>query len=206
MLDLALGRASRLCSGTSRRDFLRVGGLGALSLPLLLQAEAQAKKETTPAKPNKARAKSVILVYLGGGMTHHDTFDPKPDAPEEIRGKYTTIATRVTDLRVSEKLPLMAKQMDKIALVRGGAHNNDHHETATNWVLSGRFGTPFGDYPAIGAVSAHHFGFTAALPPYVSVPRNPSFTWNSARARSSAGGTSRSRPATRTRRTTRFKT
>ncbi len=177
MLDLTLGRTSRLCSGTSRRDFLRVGGLGALSLQKLLQAEAQAKKETTPTKPNKARAKSVILVYLGGGMTHHDTFDPKPDAPEEIRGKYGTIATSVTDLRVSEKLPLMAKQMDKIALVRSGAHNNDHHETATNWVLSGRFGTPFGDYPAIGAVSAHHFGFTAALPPYVSVPRNPSFTW-----------------------------
>lgn len=177
MLDLALGRRSRLCTGTSRRDFLRVGGVGAMSLPLLLQAEAQAKKENSPGTPNKARAKSVILVYLGGGLSHHDSFDPKPEAPEEIRGQYGTIATRVADLRVSEKLPQMAKVMDKLALVRSGAHNNDHHETATNWVLSGRFGSPFGDYPAIGAVAAHHFGFTAALPPYVAVPRNPSFTW-----------------------------
>lgn len=173
MLDVSLGRTpTRLCSGSSRRDFLRVGGLGALSLPLLLQAEAAAKEKVA-----KVRAKSVILVYLGGGLSHHDTFDPKPDAPDEVRGKYGTIPTVLPDLRVGEKIPLLAKRMDKIALVRSGAHNNDHHETATNWVLSGRFGTPFGDYPAIGAVAAHHFGFTAALPPYVAVPRNPSFTW-----------------------------
>ena len=172
MLDVSLGRgASKLCSGSSRRDFLRVGGLGMLSLPVLLRAEAQAEKAAG------ARAKSVILVYLGGGMTHHDTFDPKPDMPEEIRGKYKTIPTSVAGLSISEKLPLMAKQMDKVSLVRSGAHNNDHHETATNWVLSGRFGSPFGDYPAIGAVAAQEFGFSGTIPPYVSVPRNPSFTW-----------------------------
>src|SRR4029079_3851509 len=67
--------------------------------------------------------------------------------------------------------------MDRITLVRSGSHNNDHHETATNWVLSGRFGTPFGDYPAVGAVVAHETGFSRSVPPYVAVPRNPSFTW-----------------------------
>jgi hypothetical protein len=174
MLDVSLGRsASKLCSGSSRRDFLRVGGLGVLSLTTLLRAEAATKVK----KAGGARAKSVILVYLGGGMTHHDTFDPKPDMPEEIRGKYKTIPTSVSGLSISEKLPLMAKQMDKISLVRSGAHNNDHHETATNWVLSGRFGSPFGDYPAIGAIAAQEFGFSGTIPPYVSVPRNPSFTW-----------------------------
>ena len=158
--------------------FLRVGGLGALSLPVLLRAEAaQAKEKAVAKKAGGAKAKSVILVYLGGGMTHHDTFDAKPDAAEEIRGKYKTIPTNVTGLVIGEKLPLMAKQMDKISLVRSGAHNNDHHETATNWVLSGRFGSPFGDYPAIGAIAAHEFGFSGSIPPYVSVPRNPSFTW-----------------------------
>ena len=179
MLDVSLGRsASKLCSGSSRRDFLRVGGLGALSLPVLLRAEsALAKEKTTLKKGAGAKAKSVILVYLGGGMTHHDTFDPKPDAAEEIRGKYKTIPTNVTGLVISERLPLMAKQMDKLSLVRSGAHNNDHHETATNWVLSGRFGSPFGDYPAIGAIAAQEFGFSGTIPPYVSVPRNPSFTW-----------------------------
>ena len=179
MLDVSLGRsASKLCSGSSRRDFLRVGGLGALSLPVLLRAEsALAKEKTTLKKGAGAKAKSVILVYLGGGMTHHDTFDPKPDAAEEIRGKYKTIPTNVTGLVIGERLPLMAKQMDKLSLVRSGAHNNDHHETATNWVLSGRFGSPFGDYPAIGAIAAQEFGFSGTIPPYVSVPRNPSFTW-----------------------------
>ena len=71
----------------------------------------------------------------------------------------------------------MAKVMDRVALVRSGSHNNHHHETATNWVLSGRFGTPFGDYPAVGAVVAHETGFSGSVAPYVAVPRNPSFTW-----------------------------
>jgi uncharacterized protein (DUF1501 family) len=155
----------------TRRDVLRVGtlaGLG-LSLPHLLQSEAHG------ARPHAA--KSVLLVYLGGGLSHHDSFDPKPDAPEEVRGKYKPIDTIVPGLQVSEKLPLMAKMMDRLTLVRSGAHNNDHHETATNWVLCGRFGTAFGDYPAMGAVVAHEVGFTGKLPPYVSIPRNPSFTW-----------------------------
>ena len=71
----------------------------------------------------------------------------------------------------------MAKTMDKVCLVRSQSHENDHHETATNWVLSGRFGSAFGDYPAMGAVVAHELGFAGLLPPYVAVPRNPSFTW-----------------------------
>ncbi|MBX9583700.1 MAG: DUF1501 domain-containing protein, partial [Gemmataceae bacterium] len=137
----------------------------------LLRAEAAAG----PARP--ARAESVVLVFLGGGLSHHDTFDPKPDAPDDIRGQYRTIPTVIPGLRVGEKLPLLARALDKVALVRSGSHTNDHHETATNWVLSGRFGTPFGDYPAVGAVVAHETGFTGTLPPYVAVPRNPSFTW-----------------------------
>jgi hypothetical protein len=83
----------------------------------------------------------------------------------------------VPGLRITDKLPLMAQVMDKVALVRSEAHNNDHHETATNWVMSGRFGSAFGDYPAMGAVVAHETGFAGTLPPYVSIPRNPSFTW-----------------------------
>lgn len=127
--------------------------------------------------PVSARAKSVILVFLGGGISHHDTFDLKPEAVEEIRGKYKGIPTSVPALRIGEMLPKLARQMDKLALVRSGTHENDHHETATNWVLSGRFGSPFGDYPAMGAVVAHETGFSGMVPPYVAVPKNPSFTW-----------------------------
>lgn len=154
-----------------RRDFLRVGAIGALSLPVLLRHEASA------AAARRSRARSVILVYLGGGLSHHDSFDPKPEAPAEVRGKYGVIDTCVPGLRITDKLPHMAQTMNRVTLVRSGAHNNDHHETATNWVLSGRFGSAFGDYPAIGAVVAHESGFSGKLPPYVAVPRNPSFTW-----------------------------
>ena len=164
-------RQSRLCSGQSRREFLRLGALAplGLALPTLLAAEATGKRS--------ARAKSVLLVFLGGGISHHDTFDLKPDAVEEIRGKYKAIPTAVPGLHVGELLPKIAKVMDKVSLVRSGTHENDHHETATNWVLSGRFGTPFGDHPAIGAVVAHETGFSGLVPPYVAVPKNPSFTW-----------------------------
>ena len=162
----------------SRRNFLRVGALAPLgfSLANLLSAE-----RAFGAGKN-ARAKSVILVYLGGGISHHDSFDPKPDAVEEIRGKYKSISTNVPGLQVTELLPNMAKIMDKVALIRGGSHENDHHETATNWVLSGRFGSAFGDHPAIGAVVAHETGFSGVVPPYVAVPKNPSFTWELGRS------------------------
>jgi hypothetical protein len=174
MLDLVMGKRGDVrCEGVSRRDFLRVGTLGGLglTLPGLLRNQARAGTK------RGARAKSVLVVYLGGGLSHHDSFDPKPDAPAEVRGKYNPIDTCVSGLRISEMLPRMAKVMNRLTLVRSGAHNNDHHETATNWVLCGRFGSAFGDYPAMGAVVAHELGFRGKLPPYVAIPRNPSFTW-----------------------------
>jgi hypothetical protein len=119
----------------------------------------------------------VILVYLGGGISHHDSFDMKPDAVEQIRGKYKGIATSVPGLKICELLPKTAQIMNKVTLVRSGTHENDHHETASNWVLSGRFGSAFGDHPAIGAIVARETGFSGLVPPYVAVPRNPSFTW-----------------------------
>jgi hypothetical protein len=166
------------CDGVARRDFLRVGALAPLGFTLgnFLGAKSAGAAE------GKGKAKAVILVYLGGGLSHHDSFDLKPDAPSEIRGKYNSIKSNVTGVRVCELLPLMAQTMDKVALIRSGSHNNDHHETATNWVLSGRFGSAFGDYPAMGAVAAHEAGFHGALPPYVSIPRNPSFTWELGRS------------------------
>ncbi|MCY2984830.1 MAG: DUF1501 domain-containing protein [Planctomycetota bacterium] len=171
MLDISItNRHSQLCNGVSRRNFIRVGALAplGLSLPQLMAADAGSRP---------ARAKSVILIFLGGGLSHHDSFDMKPEAVEQIRGKYNSIATTVTGLNICELLPKTAQVMHKLTLVRSGTHENDHHETATNWVLSGRFGSPFGDHPAIGAVVAHEAGFSGAVPPYVAVPKNPSFTW-----------------------------
>src|SRR5687768_6728499 len=176
MLDVSLSpHRSSFCNGWSRRDFIRVGALApfCLSLSKALALE----KLASPALPKNARAKSVLLVFLGGGISHHDTFDMKPDAVEEIRGKYKGIPSRIPGLQVGELLPKLAQTMDKLCLVRSQQHGNDHHETATNWVLSGKFGSPFGDHPAMGAVVAHETGFRGILPPYVALPRNPSFTW-----------------------------
>lgn len=174
MLDISLSTKEHgYCNGWTRRHFLRVGALAPFGLSLANLFKAQAANPL----PGVPRAKSVVLIFLGGGLSHHDTFDPKPEALEEIRGKYGTIPSKVPGLRVGELLPKMASVMDKVCLVRSATHENDHHETATNWVLSGRFGSPFGDYPAMGAVVAHETGFSGVVPPYVAVPRNPSFTW-----------------------------
>lgn len=172
MLSLMFGPGQSPRTSLSRRQALQVGTLTPLGLSL---GQALAAESDKPLK--NARAKSTVLIYLGGGLTHHDSFDLKTDAPEEVRGKYSPIHSNVSGLLVGELLPKMAQCMDRVTLVRSGAHNNDHHETATNWVMSGRFGTPFGDWPAIGAVVAHETGFSGALPPYVAIPRNPSFTW-----------------------------
>ncbi len=176
MIDISLSaKKSQFCNGWSRRDFIRVGALAPFGLSL---GQALAlEKSSFPARSKNARAKSVILVFLGGGISHHDTFDLKPDALEEIRGKYKGIPSKITGLQVGELLPKLAGTMDKLCLVRSQQHGNDHHETATNWVLSGKFGSPFGDHPAMGAVVAQQTGFQGILPPYVAVPRNPSFTW-----------------------------
>src|SRR5947199_10838444 len=117
MFDIPLGpRRSARCDGLSRRDFLRVGGLSAfgLALPHLLRAEVP----SAAGRKAKARAKSVILVFLGGGLSHHDTFDLKPDASDDVRSRFQPVGTPVPGLHVCEHLPQMAKVMDRVALVR----------------------------------------------------------------------------------------
>src|SRR5688572_21616016 len=109
MLDVSPNlHRTRLCNGVSRRDFLRLGALAPLGLSLGNLLSAEKAMAGTRGKP---RAKSVILVFLGGGISHHDTFDMKPDAVEEIRGKYKAIATNVPGLQIGELLPQMAQQM-----------------------------------------------------------------------------------------------
>ena len=202
MFDLFLDRSSnRLCNGATRRDFLRVGGLGVLGLSLAgaLSREKAFAAEITARQP-KPCAKSIIMIYLGGGMAQNDTFDPKPDMPEEVRGKYKAIPTSVSGVYFTELLPKMARVMDKVAIVRSGVHNNISHEVASNWVLSGRFGSPFGDYPGMGAVVAHEMGFAGTVPPYVAVPKNPAFSWELGKS-AYLGGTIRSVQSRRSERT-----
>src|SRR5205085_18010 len=104
MLTLHGTASSPLCSGVTRRDLLRAGSLSVLGLSLadLLRAEAAQAATSAVARP---RAKNVILIYLGGGLTHHDTFDPKPGAPQEIRGKYGVIPTKTPGVQFTEQMP-----------------------------------------------------------------------------------------------------
>src|SRR3954449_8363511 len=110
MLNI-LGESNRFCDGVSRRNFLRIGalGLGGLALPQLLQAEAKSGVR----KSHKA----VIMIFLPGGPAHQDIFDLKMDAPSEIRGEFSPIKTNVPGIEICEHLPLLAKKMDKVALI-----------------------------------------------------------------------------------------
>ena len=125
MLTLS-GQSSRYCDGVSRRSFIKIGGLamGGLSLPQLLEAEEQAGR----GKSNK----SVIMVYLSGGLSHHDTFDLKPDAPKEIRGEFKPISTRTPGFFVGEHLPLLASSSEKYAIIRSIVGLRDEHSSFQN--------------------------------------------------------------------------
>ncbi|MFO0957779.1 MAG: DUF1501 domain-containing protein [Isosphaeraceae bacterium] len=117
------GPRGRLCDGRSRRSFLQVGALalGGLALPDLLRLEANAGAAKSK--------KSVILIYLTGGLSHQDTFDLKMDAPAEIRGEFRPIASRVPGVSVCEWLPLTAASLDKIAVLRAVIGQRDEHSS-----------------------------------------------------------------------------
>src|SRR5579862_1255913 len=115
------GRQSRFCDGVSRRNFLKIGalGLGGLSLPQLLAAEA--------ASGVGRSHKAVIMVFLPGGPSHQDIFDLKQDAPAEIRGEFKPIATNVSGIQICEHLPLLAKIADKYTIIRSMVGAEDNH-------------------------------------------------------------------------------
>jgi hypothetical protein len=121
MLTLTGGKG-RFCDGVTRRSFLQIGALamGGMSLPTLLQAEERSGSRSQ---------KSIIMVYLSGGLSHHDSFDMKPDAPDEIRGEFRPIQTSVPGIQISEYLPRLARMMDKFAVVRSIVGLRDEHSS-----------------------------------------------------------------------------
>lgn len=121
-----LGPRHRYCDGITRRSFIKVGGLamGGLTLPHLLRAETQAGTGSSH--------KSVIMVYLSGGIAHQDTFDLKPDAPDGIRGEFNPIDTCVPGIQVCELLPQTAQIMDRLAVIRSVVGLRDEHTSFQN--------------------------------------------------------------------------
>ena len=173
MLDIQ-GPHYRSCDGVSRRGFLRAGflGLGGLSLAGHLRAKDAAKKAGKP-----TRDTAVILLWLGGGPSHLDMYDLKPDAPTEFRGSFKPIKTNVPGIDIGEHLPHEAKVMDKMSIVRSAYHTNAGHGMGAHWMLTGWVPTiEINDNlnPSCGSVVAKMRGANAPqVPPYVCLPTPP---------------------------------
>jgi hypothetical protein len=172
MLNLWSNRQRTACDGASRRDFLKVGalGMGGLMLPDLLRARAHASAGGQP-----TRNTSVVWLWLGGGPTHVETFDPKMTAPAEFRSVVGDVRTNVPGLTLGGVFPQMARVADKMAFVRSFAHNNSGHGGGTHWVMTG-YDYPPADNgmgqvkPGLGAIVARHRGANnprTGLPNYV---------------------------------------
>ncbi|MGA2439946.1 MAG: DUF1501 domain-containing protein [Tepidisphaeraceae bacterium] len=157
----------------TRREMLRLGLIGATGVLLgdrLGWASAPASQPTVIA--TKTRAKSVIQIWLSGGPSHLDTFDPKPEAGRDYCGPLDKpVQTNVAGIRISELLPLLAKQADKYSLIRSMTHGNNGHETAAYWVQTGREPGNGQVYPGVGAVVSLFKGYAAGyhglIPPYI---------------------------------------
>lgn len=164
----------------SRRRWLQVSSLGWLgaALPSLLDSRSSIGAEQG-VSPRRSPIKSCIVVFHYGGPSHLETYDPKPDAPPEIRGEYQAISTAVPGVRVGEYLPRVARIMDRLALVRSMHHPMRNHNAAAAEVLTGR--TPTGgdqelladeaaSFPTLGSAVSYGLGARANILPYVAIP------------------------------------
>src|SRR5512135_645662 len=170
-----MGATRRPENGTpiSRREALRrgIGGLAGLMLASRLGARAFAAATDPTAKlPGKAQAKSVIQVFLWGGMSHIDTWDPKPDAGRDYMGDLAkAIPTNVEGIQIGELFTNLAKQAEKYSLIRSMTHRNNGHETAAYLMQTGHTPGERLAYPSVGAVFAFFKsqGYKGLIPPYV---------------------------------------
>jgi hypothetical protein len=164
--------ASKRCDGVNRRNFVRVGGLTALGLGVCNFFQLQRAMAASPLPNSKtaARAKSCILIWLDGGASHLDTFDPKPKAPSEVRGPFDSIGTNLTGVRISEHLPQTAKMMDKLALIRSVTSPFGVHNFAVQYLMTGYKPTPALEYPAMASVVAQMRAQTGVLPSSIAIP------------------------------------
>jgi len=178
------GRPGRNCDGYSRRELMRIGGAGliGLSLPEFLRMQATAAPATLGIEP---KAKSVILIFLQGGPSHIDIWDPKPDAPANIRGEFKPIKTKVDGIQVSETMPMMAQQLDKVTMIRSMSytpaglfnHTAAIYQMMTGWAPdkvspSGQLEPPSPrDFPHMGCHLSKMRPPEGPMLPFVEMPR-----------------------------------
>ncbi|TCO95747.1 uncharacterized protein DUF1501 [Chthoniobacter flavus] len=164
------------CAGVSRRDFLQIGLGGTLGLGLcdLLRARAAAAP-TTPAAKNV----NCIMIWMDGGPSHYETFDPKPDAPAEIRGTFGTVPTCVPGVHFSETIPNLAKSFDKFTAIRSICHKDPNHGGGNHYMMTGApTPVPVGCgafvtfHPSFGSMVSYDRGVRSGLPAYMAMPSN----------------------------------
>ena len=152
----------------TRREFLYVGLVGGLGLSLSDFFRAQAQEAAV-----KAKANAVIHIYLPGGISAHESFDPKPLAPLEVRGPFNAIGTKLDGVQFGELLTETAKVTDKLTIIRSITHGEAAHERGTSEMFTGYKPSPAIQYPSIGSVVSHELGERNNLPPYVCIPSQP---------------------------------
>lgn len=170
---------NRNCQGIARRDCLKLGlggfmGAGLVDL-LRLQKTAGASEQPLG---GTSRAKSCILVWLDGGPTHYETFDPKPLAPAEIRGEFTPIDTAIPGVQFSQHMTRLAAIADKFSVIRSIRHNQGNHGAGNHYMMTGAppripvgCGAFVSFHPSMGSVVAYERGTQGGLPAYFSMPR-----------------------------------
>lgn len=165
MFDLTFGKSNN-CEGITRRDLIKIGGLGAfgLGLPGILKAQAAVAEKTGTSVEDV----NVIIIYLDGGPSHIDMFDPKPEAPAEIRGEFGAVKTNVPDIIISDKLPKLAQVMDKYSIIKG-TQPIAGHGLANEFMLTGYKPGPGNKYPSYGSVYGRVKGYRNDLPPYAVI-------------------------------------
>ncbi len=157
----------KTCDGLSRRDVLRCGVLGGVGLTLpgyLRLADA--------GMIQKPKADAAIFINLQGGPSHLDTFDMKPDAPDEVRGSFNPVKTNVPGVEFCEHLPQLAQCADKFAILRGVSHTLAAHQLGSEYVNTGNRPLPSLQYPAFGAVVAKERPGPPDLPDFVAIPNS----------------------------------
>ena len=177
------GQPTRLCDGVSRREMLRVGGLGLMGLTLdRLSQHALATQRQSSLSPAPGKAKSCILLFMLGGPPQHSTWDPKPDAEVEIRGDFGAIGTSVTGTQFCELLPETAKLADRLAILRAVSTNDNAHSSSGYAMLTGQPHQPLNfenanpgapnNWPTIGAVVKHLQPPGGTLPSAIRLPHH----------------------------------
>lgn len=164
------------CNGVGRRDFLQLGlgALGGVAFSDILALRAQAAQARGKASPDQINC---ILVWLDGGPSHYETFDPKPDAPKEIRGEFKSIPTSVPGVHFCETMPLLAKSFNKFSVIRSICHKDPNHGGGNHYLMTGAptpvpvgCGAFVSFHPSFGSMVSHERGVRSGLPAYMSLP------------------------------------